>query len=263
MSFNGSGAFSINTAGQPVAANTLITSTAFNLLTADLATGLSTAICKDGQSTVTANIPFAGFRATNVGITGIAGSVGTPAINLSDSATGLYRTAANQIGVAVSGALVANFSSTGLIRTAQPSFFAFKSAQTNNQTGNGGTYALICDTEVSDVGGMHNASTGVVTALATGAHRFSGGIYFTGCTVATGFAITLTIAGTSGRVYQIHKLIRGASAQDYLQPFNITDVPMTVGDTAAITATVTGEAGDTVDIFGTSTPNTWFAGGLQ
>ncbi len=31
------------------------------------ATGLSTAICKDGQQTVTANIPFAGFRLTTIG----------------------------------------------------------------------------------------------------------------------------------------------------------------------------------------------------
>ncbi len=59
MSFNGAGAFSINTAGQPVVGGTTITSAAFNLLTADLATGLSTAICKDGQTTCTQPIPFA------------------------------------------------------------------------------------------------------------------------------------------------------------------------------------------------------------
>lgn len=111
MSFNGSGAFSINTAGQPVAANTLITSTAFNLLTADLAMGLSTAICKDGQTTITANIPFAGFRATNVGITGIAGSVGTPTVNFSDAATGFYRVGSNSIGVSINGVVAATYTS--------------------------------------------------------------------------------------------------------------------------------------------------------
>jgi len=59
MSYNGSGVFQINSAGQPVVTGTTITSTAFNALTADLATGLSTAITKDGQTATTARIPFA------------------------------------------------------------------------------------------------------------------------------------------------------------------------------------------------------------
>jgi len=59
MSYNGSGTFQINTAGQPVVTGTVISSTAFNALTADLATGLSTAITKDGQTATTARIPFA------------------------------------------------------------------------------------------------------------------------------------------------------------------------------------------------------------
>jgi len=59
MSYNGSGTFNINTAGQPVVTGTVISSTAFNALTSDLGTGLSTAITKDGQTTATARIPFA------------------------------------------------------------------------------------------------------------------------------------------------------------------------------------------------------------
>ena len=59
MSYNGSGTFNINTAGQPVVTGTVISSTAFNALTADLATGLSTAVTKDGQTATTARIPFA------------------------------------------------------------------------------------------------------------------------------------------------------------------------------------------------------------
>jgi hypothetical protein len=59
MSYNGSGTFNINTSGQPVVTGTVISSTAFNALTADLATGLSTAITKDGQTAATARIPFA------------------------------------------------------------------------------------------------------------------------------------------------------------------------------------------------------------
>jgi hypothetical protein len=76
MSYNGSGVFQINTTGQPVVAGTVISSTAFNALTSDLATGLSTAITKDGQTTPTANIPLAGFKITGLG----AATVGTDAV---------------------------------------------------------------------------------------------------------------------------------------------------------------------------------------
>jgi hypothetical protein len=67
LSYNGSGTFVVNSAGQPVVTGTVISSTAFNALTTDLATGLSTAITKDGQTTPTANIKLGGFKLTNVG----------------------------------------------------------------------------------------------------------------------------------------------------------------------------------------------------
>lgn len=75
MSYNGTGTFNINTAGQPVVTGTTITSTAFNLLTADLASGLTTALTKDGQSTPTANIPMGTFKITGLG----AGTAATDA----------------------------------------------------------------------------------------------------------------------------------------------------------------------------------------
>jgi len=79
MSYNGSGTFNINSAGQPVVVGTVITDTAFNLLTADLATGLSTALTKDGQTTPTANIPMGTFKLTNLG----AGTAVADAVRLS------------------------------------------------------------------------------------------------------------------------------------------------------------------------------------
>jgi hypothetical protein len=79
LSYNGSGTFQINTTGQPVVAGTVISSTAFNSLTADLANGLSTAITKDGQTTVTNNIPMAGFKITGLG----AATTGTDAARYS------------------------------------------------------------------------------------------------------------------------------------------------------------------------------------
>lgn len=65
MSFSG-GTFSINSSGQPVVTGTVISSTAFNALTADLATGLSTCILKDGTQNLTANIPMGGFKLTGL-----------------------------------------------------------------------------------------------------------------------------------------------------------------------------------------------------
>lgn len=59
MSFNGSGTFVINSVGNPTVTGTTISSTWANALTADIATGLTLAICKDGQSTTSAAIPFA------------------------------------------------------------------------------------------------------------------------------------------------------------------------------------------------------------
>ena len=66
MSYNGSGTFNINSAGQPVVSGTVISSTAFNALTSDLATGLTTALTKDGQSTPTANISLGSYKITNL-----------------------------------------------------------------------------------------------------------------------------------------------------------------------------------------------------
>ena len=79
MSYNGSGTFNINSAGQPVVTGTVITSTAFNALTADLATGLSTALTKDGQTTPTANIPMGTYKITGLG----AGTAATDAVRFS------------------------------------------------------------------------------------------------------------------------------------------------------------------------------------
>jgi len=109
MSYNGAGAFVINTAGQPVITGTVISSTAFNALTADLATGLSTAITKDGQTATTARIPFA------------AGISSTLVTDSTSSSTGSIITSGG-IGVAkainVGSAIDSSSISTGSIITA-------------------------------------------------------------------------------------------------------------------------------------------------
>lgn len=118
MSFNGSGTFVINSSGQPVVTGTVISSTAFNSLTADLGTGLSTTITKDGQTTTTAKIPFAFGLSAAAASNFAAGTVAAPGLYLStDTGTGLYRIGANNDGFAVSGAKVLDIASTGLAVT--------------------------------------------------------------------------------------------------------------------------------------------------
>jgi hypothetical protein len=149
MSYNGSGTFNINTSGQPVVAGTVITASAFNALTADLATGLTTAITKDGQTATTAQIPFAaGLRSTlttdsttstsgsiitdgglgvakavNIGTTlGVTGAItssstitGTKLIPTGTSVTGngMYLPAANTLGFSTNGTLGMTLDASG------------------------------------------------------------------------------------------------------------------------------------------------------
>ena len=107
MSYNGSGTFNINSTGQPVVTGTVISSSVFNALTADLATGLSTCITKDGQTTVTANIPMNSFKFTNLA----AGTAAGDSVRVSQlqagSATSLTVTGTNTYAATASPALTA------------------------------------------------------------------------------------------------------------------------------------------------------------
>ena len=65
--YNGSGNFSVYTPGNPAITGTSISSTAFNNTMNDFATGLSTALTKDGQTPATGNIPLGGNKVTGLG----------------------------------------------------------------------------------------------------------------------------------------------------------------------------------------------------
>mgnify|MGYP001560582048 CR=1 FL=1 len=67
MPFNGSGTFNLQADGTPVVDHTTISSGMFNAVTAEVAAGLSTALCRDGQSTVSQNLPFNNKRITGLG----------------------------------------------------------------------------------------------------------------------------------------------------------------------------------------------------
>lgn len=78
MPYNGSGTFALYSPGNPVVTNTTISSTWWNNTGGDLATGLSTAVCKDGQTTTTQRIPFAaGASMGSQTITAVAAGTAT------------------------------------------------------------------------------------------------------------------------------------------------------------------------------------------
>jgi hypothetical protein len=65
MAFDGNGTF--NQATTPVVSGTVISSTNYNSQNTDYNNGLSNVICRDGQSTILANLPMSGYRHTGVG----------------------------------------------------------------------------------------------------------------------------------------------------------------------------------------------------
>jgi hypothetical protein len=181
MSYNGSGTFQINTSGQPVVAGTVISSTAFNALTADLATGLSTAITKDGQTTTTARIPFA------------AGISSTLTTDSSSTTTGSIITAG---GVGIAKALyvgtTANITGVATL-TAQPilsSLTASKPVFTDASKGLVSTGTL-----GADQGGSGVANNVAMTV--TGSGNFAYTRTLTGVTNVT-FPTTGTLATLAG-----------------------------------------------------------------
>lgn len=118
LSFS-SGTFSINSSGQPVVTGTVISSTAFNSLTADLATGLSTCVLKDGTQTLTANIPMGSFKLTGLG----AGSAAGNSVRWEQSCAGIltttgdtpYASAANTVSrIAASADVAANATTSNI-----------------------------------------------------------------------------------------------------------------------------------------------------
>lgn len=66
MSFNGSGTYSPPTPEYPAIANTVIYAADFNTIIADIASGLSSVLCRDGQAAMTGALDFGGYKGVNL-----------------------------------------------------------------------------------------------------------------------------------------------------------------------------------------------------
>ena len=98
MPFTGGGTYSAPSspgAFNPALSGGSADPTSWNALLADLSTALSTCITKDGQTTLTANIPMAGFKLTGLGV----GTASTDSATLGQVQSGASRYAlAAEIG---------------------------------------------------------------------------------------------------------------------------------------------------------------------
>ena len=198
MSYNGSGTFNINTTGQPVVAGTVISSSAFNSLTSDLATGLTTAITKDGQTTTTARITFA---------QGITSSLTTDS---SSTSTGSIITAGG-VGIAknlyVGGS--ASFSAQPIFTSLTASSAVATDASkglvsvTNTGTGNNvlGTAPTISLPVIDNIkmGYSTTATAGATTTLTVSSNYRQ---FFTG-TLAQTIVLPVTSTLVTGMAYEI------------------------------------------------------------
>jgi len=210
MSYNGSGTFQINTSGQPVVAGTVISSTAFNALTADLATGLSTAITKDGQTTTTARIPFA--AGINSSLTTDSSSTTTGSIITAGGvgiAKALYVGTTSNLAGAVTLGGVATFSAQPIFSSLTASTAVATDASkglvsvTNTGTGNNvlGTGPTISLPTIDNIKmGYTTTATAAGTTTLTVASNYRQ--FFTGSTTQT-IVLPVTSTLVTGIAYEI------------------------------------------------------------
>ncbi len=126
MALNGSGVAVIDSTGQPVVDGTLITSSDFNALTADLATMISTCVMKDGQQTITANIPMNAHKIT--GLAAATARTDAASIATIQDGTGIHIPAGSVGGTADVITLTA---SPAITAYAEGQYFSFIATGTN------------------------------------------------------------------------------------------------------------------------------------
>jgi hypothetical protein len=265
VSYNGSGTFQINTSGQPVVTGTVISSSAFNALTADLATGLSTAITKDGQTTATARIPFA------------QGITSTLVTDSSSTSTGSIITAggvgiAKNLYVGVNANIAGTLSVTGSTTLTNPVINNIKMGYTTTATAAGTTtltvssnyrqfftgsttQTIVLPVTSTLVTGMafeiENNSTGLLTVNSSGGNLV-GTIPAGVCAHAVCIGTTLTTAADWDWDYISTTTITGTGANVLNTSPTITTPTIDTITSAAATALTLKSAGTTAVTVDTS-----------
>jgi len=94
MARNGSGTYSLYTPGNPVVTGTTISSTWANNTLNDIATALTNSVAKNGETTLTGNLPMGTFKLTGLGV----GTVNTDSITLGQAQNEGYQLIASVAG---------------------------------------------------------------------------------------------------------------------------------------------------------------------
>jgi len=142
----------------------------------------------------------------------------------------------------------------------QSCFLVYRSTNSNNVTGNGTEVTVNFDTEVTDLNSDFASGT-TFTAPIAGKYLFITNVTYTETAVAmtTG---TVKIS-TSNWVFQnINNAQAMSSVNDNGSLFLSVVTYMDAADTAQVLFTITGGAGASADIVGSSTLQTYFCGAL-
>ena len=147
-----------------------------------------------------------------------------------------------------SGATIANSgTATGFSVTDHPFVSVYRSAATDNVTGNGTTYTVTWDSELADTGS--DFASNAFTAPSTGFYRVSTLInVYSMTTAATSLNILIQATG------QIYSIIAMSGIPTDLSQYRVAQskiIKMTASDTFTVTLQVAGESGDVVDLDGT------------
>lgn len=137
----------------------------------------------------------------------------------------------------------------------QPAFSALIATSDLNRTGAGTFYTVGTNTawtEIFDQNSDFNTN-GTFTAPITGRYYLTASITVTGCTNASLFIVYIV---TSNRIYPTINARPSSAANETTTLSCLAD--MDASDTATVQISVSGEAGDTVDILGDAT-NPWNA----
>lgn len=142
-------------------------------------------------------------------------------------------------------------------------FIAYKSATTNNVTGNSTVYTVICDTATHNDGSNYNTSTGIYTAPTTGLYFFSGVVLL--ANVSSAYAGASTQLTTTTLNYQQSVLNPGSGIT--VGGSEITLIInslafMNTGDTASFSVSVSGSTQTVSAVGNAGTALTSFGGVL-
>ncbi|CAB4171411.1 hypothetical protein UFOVP1095_33 [uncultured Caudovirales phage] len=268
MAYNGSGTFNLYTPGNPTITGTTISSSWANNTLSDLATGLTTAVTKDGQTVTTGSIPFA--AGISVGGAFVVDSSGNLAVT-----TNKFTVAASSGNTAVAGTLAVTghttfegVTSTGATGTGKlvydtspvlvtPNLGTPSALVGTNITGTGASFTA----GAVAVGGITGLGTGVATALAVN-------VGSAGAPVVNGGALGTPASGNlSNCTNAVPDVYTGTSAANLTFPVG-SCVAVSCGATAvarnavkALYLSATDEFSLTVS--GTALTGTWNARGVS